>query len=432
MNKTKRICAMLLCILMLCSTVLLCACQSEPKETESSDAAYKVTVVDGLGNPYTEKIIVKFMQNGTQAAMAVVNAEGAVEKILPKGDYTVEVMSTSSGVECYYDASAAILSADKTELEIVMAYKAGKEYQTIYDPTRLEENEDGVEINPSVDAPVLNTGSTYVGLENGIRNYFLFAPTEAGTYEFSVSDDAAAVGYYGSPYFIQTTNISEVNDNKFTVSVSSSMIGTGNTGTVVLVIGLDAVDGNTPGCILNVARIGDPERTIEDEPWIIYQTTVALAPYTLGDNKLKEFDLTAATETYNLVLNGEDGFYHLNSADGPLVLVRLGEPSKYLESFKKILESSGVNRYFYDEEENFVKKESYSECLNEYIEYMDPEKGVYPLTEDLKYIIQQRGEYTGWWDASGGLYLFRDENGVNIPGINHEIAWLFMCCYVAN
>ena len=81
--------------------------------------------------------------------------------------------------------------------------------------------------------------------------------------------------------------------------------------------------------------------------------------------------------------------------------------------------------------ESFQKKESYSECLLEYIACVDEESGTYPLTEDLKYILQQRGEYSGWFDPEESLYLFVDGNGIALDGINNEISWLFMCCYIA-
>ena len=77
-----------------------------------------------------------------------------------------------------------------------------------------------------------------------------------------------------------------------------------------------------------------------------------------------------------------------------------------------------------------MKKESYTECLLEYLEYMDEDTGVYPLTEDLKYIIQNNGDHSGWWDEESSSYLFKDDAGNKVPGINPEISWLFMCCYV--
>jgi hypothetical protein len=62
-----------------------------------------------------------------------------------------------------------------------------------------------------------------------------------------------------------------------------------------------------------------------------------------------------------------------------------------------------------------------------HFEKMDTTYGVYPLTEDLKVVLQTAGEFNGWWDKNkvGGNYLF---SGVN--SLNTNIAWMFACCYV--
>ena len=83
----------------------------------------------------------------------------------------------------------------------------------------------------------------------------------------------------------------------------------------------------------------------------------------------------------------------------------------------------------YDADGNFQRKENYTECVAKYIECVDEESGMYPLTEDLQYIIQNSGAHNGWWKLDGN-YIFRNDNGENVPGINSEIAWLFMCCYI--
>lgn len=419
MNKIKKNCVWFLAML-LCVSMLLCACGGQTSEegVSSDEANYQVTVVDALGNPYTG-VIVRFMQNGAQAAMQVADENGVASKVMAKGDYTVELMFTDSDVDFTYDQSDLTLTADKTQLQVELAYATSGEATTLY--VQSVEHQ----------AYRVNAGCTQVALTAGERNYFLFAPTVAGTYQFSTVGDVESIGYYGAPHFVQSETAAEVVDGAFTLSISAGMIGTGNSGTTVLVIGIDA--GEADSCILAVERIGDPAWSVSDEPWTVYQTTAELAAYTLpAGAKVQEFDLTASTDTYNLVLNEADGFYHLDSADGPLVLCRLGKDGKYLDSFKTILDHSGVTRYFYDDEGNFLRKESYNECLMEYFDYMDEDNGVYPLTEDLKYIIQMRGEQSSWWDPEGGMYLFVDENGNEIPGINTEIAWLFMCCYIAN
>lgn len=420
MNFSKRMSA-LLCVLLLTVCLALAGCNSAPAEEApaSNEIAYTVRVVDGAGAPYTTGVIVQFMKNGEKAALQTIDANGVATKTMTKGEYTVELMFTGNADDYYYDNSGLTLTADKPELEIVLSKNVTAEAQSLF--------VDGDEYA----AYQVGDGSTHVNLTAGERAYFLFTPQVAGTYEFAVSDVTAQLGYYGAPHFVQSVSAAEVVDGKFTMSIKSSMIGTGNTGTTVLVLGIDA--GEAEECVLSIERIGEPEWDVTDEPWTNYQPTETVEPYTLpAGASLKAFDLFATTDTYNLVLNEEDGFYHLDSADGPLVLMYLGTDVQYLDCFKTILDHTGVNRYFFDENGEFIKKENYAECLLTYISCMDEDAGVYPLTEDLKYILQMEGEDSGWFDPDAGLYLFRDDNGNNIVGINNDISWLFMCCYLAN
>ena len=415
----RKMMALLLAMLMLLG---LTACggsessaEAAPTQNASGEIEYKVTVVDSQGTPFTTGVIVRFLQDGQQAAMQPVDGSGAAAKTLAAGEYTVELMFTGNEDEYYYNKEGLVLTAQAPELTVTLTYNMAAE------PVKLHAQ--GAE----VDAYPVTEGSTRVTLVPGARNYFLYTPTVAGTYAFSSDTVGAAIGYYGAPHFVQETTAAEVVDNTFTQSIRATMIG--ENGTTVVVIGIDA-DANTDSCTLSVIRTGEPEWSVEDEPWTVYEPTVELKPYTLGGAKTQDFDLTADTGKYNLVL-GSDGCYHLDSEDGALVLVYLTKDPNYLPCFKNILDRSGVNKYFYEADGTFVKKETYDQCLLTYIEYADEESGLYPLTEDLKYIIQQRGEYSGWWDLSGHNYLFVDQNQVPLDGINHEIAWLFMCCYIA-
>lgn len=411
----------LLCLMaaVLCLAALLCACgKGSPAPTEpKGDPTYRVTVLDGESKPYTTGVIVRFSQNGSQVAMVAVDDNGVAQKAMPAGEYTVELMFTGDASAYVYDKNNLTLTADKPEMTIVLYQAAGEQ-------SALQAAGDDAVARP------VSIGATYVELTAGSRNYFLFAPTEAGLYEFTTSDAGAMVGYYGAPHYVQTNSVKEVVDNKFTVSINAGMIGTSNTGTAVLVIGIDSESlGN---CILYVRRIGDPEHSVEDEPWTVYNATVSLSPYKLETGAtLAEFDLTAAASQYTLVYNEADGFFHLNTADGPLVLVRLGKDSKYLACFKTILDTSGVSKYFYDETGKFLKRETYNECLLAYIANMDEDNGVYPLTKDLQYIIQQRADHAGWFDKDAATYLFKDSDGNKVLDINPDLMWLFMCCYIA-
>ena len=409
--------------LLLCTVCLLVACgeaspstSSPGEESNPTEVTYTVTVTDPLGNPY-QGMVVQFLQNGTRVAMQPCDESGVASKTLPAGEYTV-TPAFAEGEDGYHYQTDVKVTAQNPNGTVWVALKPA----SVTEPLTVQANE--------YDVYFVTEGCTYVELAPGSRTYFLFRPTRGGNYKFSLAGETtAAVGYYGAPHFVQEQSIADVVDNAFTISVRDSMIGTGGGGTVTYVLGVDA-PADVTSCVLVIQRIGDPIKTIEDEPWYIYEATVEPTSFTLPEGTtLTDFDLFADTDAYTLVLNEADGFYHLGTSDGPLVYIRLTEDSDYIDSYQTILEHTGVIKYFYDENGSFVKKESYSECLLEYIECADPASGVYPLTEDLRYIVTQHGDHQGWWDEDSAAYLFVDMDGENIPGINSELAWLLMCCY---
>ena len=428
--KMKKILVSIIAATLVCGSMILGGCgesdaavnsntevSNEPVIDENGQIEYQVSIKDALGNVYGSGIIVQFLQDGKQVAMQVCDENGVATKSLDAGDYTVELMFTDGGDNYRYDQGDMTLSAKKAKLEVTLVYSLATEAEPLF-----------VDGNETV-AYAVGTGCTYVELTNGERNYFLFRPTEAGTYEFSLSDaSAGTIGYYGGTHFVQSVSAAEVVDNKFTISIEAGSIS--EDGGAIYVIGVDAVADNG---IVAVERIGEPQHTTEYEPWIVYSATSELKEYQLASGtKLAKFDIKASSDKYNLVYNETDGYYHLDSADGPLVLVYLTANPSYIDCYKTITEKTRVGKYFYDENGDFVKRESYNECLMEYIECVDNEQGVYPLTKDLQYIIQNHGEHQGWWNLDGYGYLFRDDAGNDILDINPEIAWLFMCCYVAN
>lgn len=423
MKHTKRVFALVLCVA-LCLGLMLTGCNSG--DELSADATYKVTVVDGLGNVYTEKVIVKLLQNGKQVAMGPINEQGVYEKVLPRGDYTVEVAGTNTALDCYF--IGANLTAEVVEAKVVMAY-APTEFDSISAPSLTEEG------NLSCDAALVSAGSSYIELVAGERTYVLFTPKQAGTYEFSVTNDDASVGYYGGPHYVQSNNVADMDGNKFSMSIDSGMINTEGSGTTVLVIGLDAEEGKD-GCILNINRVGDPAWSINDEPWIKYQAKAAVNSFTLASGvKLIPFDLTASTDAYKLVLNTEDGTYHLGAADGPKVYVQLSEAiygismkdmvGEIVYDSEGILIPTGTSpfRYQRGETKDDCFKEDYTDFMREVVTAADKGTGVYPLTEDLFYVLPMGIDNKGWAREGTANYLF---NGTDV---NPDLAWMFMLCH---
>jgi hypothetical protein len=437
----KKIASLALAVLMLCTT--LCACASSqgdntsgnPTTTKpSSDveqnetALYQVTVYGVDGKPATSGVFVKFLQNGEQVAMQNTNVSGVAEKELEKGDYTVELMF-SGGTKYYFDTSDLTLSKTKTQLTINLCLEQSTESETVY----VDEME--------YIAYSLSTGNTYVTLKPG-RNYFLYYPEQSGEYEMWTANGTYKVGYYGGVHYIMPNDAgTEAPNNGTHVSISASMISDNS-----FVIGVDNPGTEDVKTVLQVVRASEyVDTTI---PKQIYQATHTLTPWKKpADVTVKQFNIRA-TQPYNLVLDETTGFYHLNDVNGPLVVVFLGEVAReymdYMAPYETVLQNSGVTVYFGNEDGTYDRCEVYSNCLQEYIGAfdanlkdpvtgamgtyvggcMDRESGMYPLTEDLMYIIKNHGNYAGWWDSSDPRYIFE---GITV---NPENAWLFMCGYL--
>ena len=89
----------------------------------------------------------------------------------------------------------------------------------------------------------------------------------------------------------------------------------------------------------------------------------------------------------------------------------------------------------YDEQGNFVEKIEFITCINTYNGYVDnstnrpvagyTDKGIYPLTDDLVYIMQTYTSISEWNDATSPNYLFTD------MVIDTDTAWMFPVCYDA-
>lgn len=414
MKKIKRIVAIILAVFTLMSTLCLSSCSS-------GNAEYEVKVVDGQGNACAEGVIVKFLQDGAQVAMQPVDKDGTVKKELAKGDYNVELVFTDSSINGYFDKESAVLSADDTKIEIILMNGVNGEPSTLYAKSPVTgENKD-------YHAYDVGVGSTYVSLEANERNYFLFVPKESGTYRFSVDNKDNGIGYYGAPHFVQSVSAADVKDNSFTISVSNSNIGGDGGGTSTFVIGVDG--GETASdCILSIVRIGDAEHSIADEPWTEYNTTCEITPFTLDlatDESLTYVNIEGKTDDYVFVKNESDGYYHLGAEDGPIIYVHLGKGAPFV-SLQTVIMGDGhaggapIRKYFFDEDNNFIKKEDYTDILTSYFENMDEKLYIYPLNDDLIYIIKNGCE--GWWTESSPDYIF--------DGCNSEIGWMFACCYV--
>jgi hypothetical protein len=150
-------------------------------------------------------------------------------------------------------------------------------------------------------------------------------------------------------------------------------------------------------------------------------TSVPTAPYKVQEEGTKTWLDLATQQT---LVKGEDGLYHLGSADGPVVYIDLIN-AHYNISISALVNNSAMVNYEFDANGKPVKRTDYTPCMVSYVENVDPAHGVIALTDDLITIMQNHGRTAGWYDPEGPLYLFEGQD------VLPENAWMFLLCIFA-
>lgn len=404
------------------ASLLLTACDNgktpdatTPDTTVSGDASdtvpanevsYKVTVRKSDGTP-AHDIIVKATKDGAEIAFKLVGPTGFVTFTLPEDSYTV-VVETPAGEPLYVDTDAAVLTPDAPEITLTVL-EAAVSTQPLDAPSK---HGDYVR----QEAALVGEGQTYIPYVSGDYTYVIFTPTRPGMYEFTCEGENAVISYHGAPINVFDHPLLETVDGKVTFDIPAGSIGDSPDATARYVFRLE---GTGSGCTFTATRTGDIPKSPHDEPWVIPMPTAEdLQPYEgVTDGRLTDLDVTNPALT---VVKGEDGYYHLNTADGPVVFIRVSSASPYMADFNKICETARVCAYVYNEDGSFNRRESYNEMILEYVTVAN-EDGVVPLNDQLAYMVKTAGDYMGWWNFSDGLDIFGDKI------VDPAVAWLFAC-----
>ncbi len=410
---------------------------TEPEEPtvpeEPQIYTYTVTVTDAFGAAFKD-LGVMFLRDGAPVKMATTDANGMVS--METDDSTalsVELVFTDTVY--YYDKAAAVLSPTSRQLTVKLYSNLDEsDFQEIYI----------LNGNP---AYTLYEGGTHVSLGSGRPNFsaeygnncfFVFTPETAGTYQFTAAPNVE-LSYWSTPNYVNRLYGShdEGKENALTMSISGSSVG--NT---TYVIGVKA-DTDVTEAVVTVARIGDPEFSIADQPWAQWESGISHTNAwmtetgtTAGSNgytynfQVSYLDITAADGTYNLHYDEANGYYRLGEG-GPVVLVDLGAQNRFVSLFERVngkdsYGGSSVTRYFFNDTGAFARKEDYTDFLNSCFEEMlmskgNP-KGYYPLTKDLMHVLQNG--FVDWWNPDSPNYL------ESFATANKAYAWMFPCCIV--
>lgn len=391
--------------------------------------AYTVTVTDYTGKAISGAVV-QIKNGSTTVSTGMTDYKGKYTANLEEGNYTVALAFSASGY--HYEESTAVLNANAADLTVKV---------TTALPGSGIDHTNGFTYYP------VKLGGTYLTLQADAIKYYAFTPTEQGTYRIEASDSNAVLTYWASVLFPNNATDSTLDHtgNGFSLSIKESNIDPNNPATYL--IGITGVTDS----ILEITRIGDAQFDFTDLPYTTpeYKATVALKEQDFSSQlaagkKLTFVDLTASTNSVKPVL-GSDGYYHLGSANGPILYVQLtydkssstdGVTPPYIHLYDMVggvgetgtaLRYANYDNYYVD---GTYIKEDYTTCMLEYGSYAAKnDYGVYPLTYDLMYMIQNGGEYQGWYDLDHPSYVFLDADGNPDTSINLAIAWMFAVCY---
>ncbi|MBO7156634.1 MAG: Ig-like domain-containing protein [Clostridia bacterium] len=390
---------------------------------------YTVTIVDAVGS-VVPNVIVSFYKDGVKVGSRPSDNSGKAQIRLLPDSYTYSLMFTSG--DYYYDESACSLSATEVESTVTI-------YGEVSSSNTMSLMLAGLGDEHPTAYVVKGKGGFRSSFTNTEKTYFVWIPSEAGKYKISFqADTGVRLNSCGIPDYVQEDICDEedrIDRASFNYTVRAQYIGTGATeqeiaaSTTRIVFSVQGIIGGGTGTLI-IERTGDLDWDPSMDPWVEYIPATAPTKITLNESGIMtNVDIyTNSTAVYN----PQDGYYHLNTIDGPVLYVLLNNtpdciPSDGWVSFAHLAGNTLFGCYVYDEDGNYVRKQSYHQYLLDAIDCVDEATGLYPLTQGFAEGIKLYGNYYSWWDFKNDVHIF----GTNAIGIVPEAAWLFACYYFA-
>lgn len=380
---------------------------------------YTVTVTDYAGTPMTG-ITVSIYRYGTLANMAQVNDRGVATVRMKAGTYTVGLTS-ASGAKLKYEELTLTAAEPSGTVRVATSGNVGTHSSTFWGSYYA-----------------VGTGSTWADLTDPVNSTatssttclaeyqgwaYIFVPTQPGVYRVT-ADEGSVVAYFGNMEFPNLNRDTSGSEAYFELNVGQRNVDSGN---AYLLIVKSTADKDS--AVFTITRVGDPEPEL---PSVYYENKVAPAAFKLNQTgTITYVDLTGTVQPER----GSDGFYYLN---GKKIYINLGKSAPYITIAEMVgLEynettgqwtqnsmAAGLKGYIYENGEK-TAVEQFNDAIKEYIRCCDASNGLYPLTDDLVYMMQNASAYKGWGDPEDPDYLFDKLT------VNEALAWMFACCYIA-
>lgn len=367
--------------------------------------------------------------DGTSVTKVNTNDEGVAKFNLPSKDYSVYVYNQGYALK----AGTVINDSNKNPtvtLSQVSTISSG----------------DGSMYNPYI----VNEGVYEAKTSNELITYYGFRPTRPGKYiveSWANPTIDAEGGFYGNndQYVLENPTIQDSNsgaDFNFSFELNIALEEFINTGEFDdkgnMIYEKDSNGNYIPG---GSYKIGISNKNLLEESkfpisikWVenyerpkinaeivkVEETLTQFVDNNNTDYIYKEAKLNGLT---NVIYNENDGYYHVDSVDGYVLVAKISEPCPYLDrAFSKVNKDTGENEGILATTSIILDNgtKDYSNFVKEYEKYCNSD-GVYPVTNELKTFLEYYYLNNKDWITSLSQEVVVDEYG-----------WLFACGYYAN
>ncbi len=221
---------------------------------------------------------------------------------------------------------------------------------------------------------------------------YTFTATEAGVYTFSTEDGKLGMWNYA---------FTDPNPTSGTLELELEA-------NMEVMIGLK--DANASTATIKVEKTGD--LVVKGQETVVYENTATIKPYTFAGvaANLEFIDFEDGEDT--TIVLGTDGYYHLGTATGPVILVNL-KATQPLDLADMVNKEQFIAVVIGEEKDVTT---NFNTAYAEYVAAADSKTNLYPLTDDLIKIFKEVGKSKGWYLESGWLGDEAD-------------AWMFACYY---
>lgn len=265
----------------------------------------------------------------------------------------------------------------------------------------FEEEEEVVE-NFENNGVYLSEGTNTYALselyEYTIYSYF---PSETGKYIFTVDGGKIGIVSYNAMWVTVYPSDETITDS----TVSWECTGVGQE--IWLAVKADGAEVSI--------TISTGESEFVQLEHVVYENKFTPVPFTYEGDAEELTPVNTMNSKVEVPVLGQDGYYHMGTALGPIVYADLNNATMSLYAASQY---GQVKAGLYDEEGKQYGVLDYTEAFLQYYDCVDSATQLYPLTEDLAAMFKNVGNYMGWYGEDGWV------------GGKYDDAWLFACSYV--